>query len=136
MKKILVISTTVFVYSITLCSAADTIDMMVNKIKEPRKGIELKELSTIPDPFVAVKKDINVTEVIKPKKKISLVLGGIMNHTAYINGQWHKEGDEISGFILRYVGTKGVVLVDEEHIKRLFLHEKKDGIIKMEEDEK
>lgn len=116
--------------------ATQAIDNMVTQIKEPRKGIALKELSSTPDPFVAVKKDANITSIFVPKaKRKDLVLGGIVNHQAYIDGSWHKEDDNISGYTLKYVGTRGVVLVDGEHIKRLFLHKKREGLITMKEGE-
>ena len=116
--------------------ATQAIDNMVTQIKKPRKGIALKKLSSTPDPFVVVKKDINVTNIIVPKaKRKDLVLGGIVNHQAYIDGAWHKEDDNISGYTLKYVGTRGVVLVDGEHIKRLFLHKKREELVTMKEDE-
>ena len=114
--------------------ATQEIDKMIAQIKEPRKGIALKELSSIPNPFVTVKKDINITKVFVPKRiEANMELGGIVNRKAYINGSWHKEGDDVSGYTLQYVGTRGVVLVDEARIKRLFLHEKKEGIIMIKE---
>jgi len=114
--------------------ATQEIDRMVAEIKEPRRGIVMKELSTISNPFVTVKKDVNITKVFVPKKKEeSMALGGIINHKANINGAWYKEGDEVSGYTLQYVGTKGVVLVDATRVKRLFLHEKIEGIITIKE---
>ena len=114
--------------------ATQEIDRMIAKIKEPRKGIRLKELSSIPNPFVTVKKDINITRVFVPKKiEANMELGGIVNRKAYINGSWRKEGDDVSGYTLQYVGTRGVVLVDDTRIKRLFLHEKREDIITIKE---
>jgi len=114
--------------------ATQEIDKMIAEIKKPRKGIALEELSSIPNPFVTVKKDLNITKVFVPKRiEVNMELGGIVNHKAYINGSWRKEGDDVSGYTLQYVGTRGVVLVDEARIKRLFLHEKKEGIITMKE---
>ena len=124
-----------FVTSIVCASVAmQEIDKMIAQIKEPRTGIALKELSTIPNPFVTVKKDVNITKVFVPKKKEEKsVLGGIVNRKAYINGAWHKEGDDVAGYTLQYVGAKGVVLVDGARIRRLFLHEKMEGIIMIKE---
>ena len=132
MKKIIIGIGVITSFAISNASN-HAIDNMVSEIKKPRKGVALKELSTTPDPFVAIRKDVNVTEVVKPEKRVNLRLSGIVNHRAYINGVWHKEGDDVSGFVLKYVGSKGVVLMDGEHIKRLFLHKKREGIIKMEE---
>ncbi len=120
---------------VVFASAANQeIDKMIAQIKEPRKGIALDELSSVSNPFVTVKKDVNITKVFIPKKKEeSMVLGGIINHKANINGAWYKEGDEVSGYTLQYVGTKGAVLVDATRVKRLFLHEKIEGIITIKE---
>ena len=115
-------------------AATREIDKMVAEIKEPRRGIALAELSSTPDPFVRIKKDVNITKVFVPKEKEeNVLLAGIINRKANINGVWYKEGDEVSGYILQYVGTKGVVLVDGVSIKRLLLHEKREGIIMIKE---
>ena len=132
MKKVLTNFTIITSFALS-AGGMQVIDDMVAQIKKPRKGVALDELSSTPDPFVAIKKDVNITEIITPKKKVNLTLGGIVNNRAYINGAWHKEGDDVSGFVLKYVGTKGVVLMDGEHIKRLFMHKKRESIIKMEE---
>ena len=111
-----------------------SIDKMVSQIKKPRKGVELKELATTPDPFVTVSQKVNVAEIVKPKKrKRNLTLSGIVNDKAYINGAWYKEGDQVAGYTLKYVGTRGVVLMDEKHIKRLFLHKRREDIIIMKD---
>jgi len=133
MKKIIIISMGVITSFAFSSASTHAIDKMVAQIKKPRQGVAMKELSETPDPFVVLRKDVNITEIVKPKKRVNLKLGGIVNHRAHINGVWHKEGDDVSGFVLKYVGSKGVVLMDGEHIKRLFLHEKREGIIKMEE---
>ncbi|MEA3455139.1 MAG: hypothetical protein U9R26_01405 [Campylobacterota bacterium] len=133
MKKIFInfVILTVVAFS---SAATQEIDRMIAEIKEPRKGIALKELSSIPNPFVTIKKDVNITEVFVPKKREeNMELGGIVNRKAYINGAWHKEGDDVSGYTLQYVGTRGVVLVDAARIKRLFLHEKREDIITIKE---
>ncbi len=133
MKKLL-ISFGIMTVAAFSSIATQEIDKMIAKIKEPRKGIELKELSSIPNPFVTVKKDVNITKVFVPKKREeNMELGGIVNRKAFINGAWRKEGDDVSGYTLQYVGPKGVVLVDAARIKRLFLHEKIEDIITIKE---
>jgi hypothetical protein len=115
-------------------AGTEKIDKMVSQIQQPRKGVDLKELSSALDPFIAVKKDENTTEIVVPQKREEqFMLNGIVNRKAYINGKWYKEGDEVSGYILKYVGGKGVVLMDSTHIKKLFLHKKQEGLIMIKE---
>ena len=115
-------------------TALEEIDKMVERIQKPRQGIGLDELASTKDPFISLKKDENMTQVVIPKKKeAQLSLNGILNGKAYINGKWYKVGDKISGYVLKYVGTKGVVLTDETHIKKLFLHKNEKGLITIKE---
>ncbi|SFV53126.1 hypothetical protein MNB_SV-6-26 [hydrothermal vent metagenome] len=113
--------------------AIDEIDNMVEEIKAPRKGVALKQLSATLNPFVALQKETNMTvKSVTKKVYAKLTLSGIMNNKAYINGEWHSEGDSVSDYNLTHIGTRGVVLVKEKKIKKLFLH-KKDDIIKMKD---
>lgn len=115
-------------------AGTEEIDRMVDQIQKPREGIAQKELSLGSDPFIVFKRDENVTKIIVPAKaEEKLVLNGIVNDKAYINGKWYKEGDEISGYTLKYVGDKGVVLTDSRHIKRLFPHKKRESLIIIKE---
>ena len=103
---------------------------MVLEIKSPRKSIALEQLSSVPDPFIEAKKDDNKTKMVVVKKKeLDISLSGIINKKAYINGSWYKEGDKISSYTLEYVGTKGIVLVDGEQIRRIFLQKKNKLLI-------
>jgi len=113
--------------------AIDEIDNMVEEIKAPRKGVALKQLSATLNPFVALQKETNMTvKSVTKKVYAKLTLSGIMNNKAYINGEWHSEGDSVSDYNLTHIGRRGVVLVKEKKIKKLFLH-KKDDIIKMKD---
>ncbi len=132
MKKIVInfgiISTIAFSSAVT-----DKIDNMVDKIKERRVGMEMKVLTTTPDPFVMVSK-ADATKVIAPKKKDeNIELGGIVNQKAFLNGKWCKVGDDAGGYTVHFIGKKGVVLVSEKQIKKLFLHKKIEGIITIKE---
>ncbi len=132
MKKIVIsfviMSTIAFSSAIT-----DNIDDMVDKIRERRVGIDMKELSSTPDPFVMVSK-VDVTKVVAPRKKDeNIELAGIVNQKAFLNGKWCKVGDEVGGYTLNYIGRKGVVLVDGKRIKKLFSNKKIKGIITIKE---
>ncbi|MEA3418877.1 MAG: hypothetical protein U9Q90_05705 [Campylobacterota bacterium] len=133
MKKYL-ISIGVFTTVVFSNVGMGEIDKMVSQIQQPREGIALKELSSGVDPFIAIKKDENITKIVVPQKSEErFTLNGIINRKAYINGKWYVEGDEVSGYILKHVGVKGVVLTDSTHIKRLFLHKKQEGLIMIKE---
>ncbi len=131
MKKIVIsfgiISTIAFSSAVT-----DKIDNMVEKIKERRVGIEMKKLSSTPDPFVIVGQ-IDATVIAPKKKDETIILGGIINQKAFLNGKWCKLGDSAGAYTLHYIGKKGVVLVDGKRIKKLFLHDEIDGIITTKE---
>jgi len=115
--------------------ATDEIDKMIMKIKAPRQGVDLKELSATLNPFVAINQnDTNDTIIFAPKKKYTkMLLGGIMNGRAFINDTWYREGDEVSDYTLKHIGRNGVVLVKGKQIKKLFLHEKQENIIIMKD---
>jgi len=111
-------------------AAKHDISNMVVEIKSPRKGIASDKLSSVPDPFIAAVEEVNTTSVAAPiKKEKDIRLGGIINKKAYINDSWHSKGDRVSGYTLEYVGTKGIVLVDGEQIRRIFLQKKKELLI-------
>ncbi len=134
--KNLLIGLTVMSTAAFCSSATASIDQMIEEIKKPRKGVAMSELATTPNPFVVLKRDDNSSSPIAtPKKEENLVLGGILNEKAFINGTWHKIGDEVYGYKLHFIGTKGVVLVDETRVRKLFLHEKNKGIITIKEGE-
>ena len=117
-------------------NGVEAIDKMVSKIQQPREGAALEELASTKNPFITLKKDENITKIVVPKKRQEkFVLNGIVNQKAFINGEWHKVGDDISGYTLKYIGTRGVVLTDANNIKRLFLHRENKGIIMMKEGE-
>ena len=142
MKKIFIVFAFFSAYSFGNNSGFAAIDTMVEKIKKPRKGLEVETIEKVKDPFVVAKmsekaSEIVVSELTKPIPNFSLT--AIINRYAHINGAWHKEGEKIMGYELKFVGTRGVVMTYEKRIVRLFLPEKthlNKDIIKIEgEDE-
>jgi len=113
------------------------IEMMVNKIHQERAGVQLETLEDTKEPFVRLQKENNVATFVIPTAKMThdakLVLHAIVNGRAYINDSWLKADDSILGYQLKYIGKKGVVLRNENHIKKLFLHKKDNDFIKIEE---
>ena len=129
--------------------SVDQIREMVTRIHEKREGISLSTLETTKEPFVKPEKEKNLTvfvapikleeleemEIVEKKEEIKLSLDAIMNGKAYINGQWRSIEDTIGSFTLKYIGKKGVVLRDNNQIKKLFLHKERDNLIVLEEKE-
>ncbi|MBT8344049.1 MAG: hypothetical protein HKP62_03405 [Sulfurovum sp.] len=134
MKKIFL-----FLLSLTVLVKADLsveqIQKMVIQIHEKREGINLLTLETTKDPFIQLQEENNVTTTfaIADKEEAKLVLHAIVNGKAYINDSWSSLDDTIMGYTVKYIGQRGVVLRNGNHVKKLFLHEKRDNLIKLEE---
>jgi len=104
---------------------------MVTKIHQKREGIKLETLNNTKEPFIHVKEDNNVSTLIIPQKseETKMVLHAILNEKAYINDEWKKMDDVLGGYTLKYIGKRGVVLRNENQIKKLFLHKENDDFI-------
>ncbi len=116
--------------------SVEQIQEMVNKIHEKRVGVKLETLDNTKEPFVRVEEENNVSTFVIPVVKnmdAKLELHAIVNGKAYINDSWLKVDENILGYQLKYIGNKGVVLRNENHIKKLFLSKKKNSFIKLEE---
>ncbi len=114
--------------------SVEQIQKMVMQIHEKREGVKLVTLETTKDPFIRISEEDNVTTLVIPEKEeAKLVLHAIVNGKAYINDSWSNLGDTIMGYTVKYIGQRGVVLRNGNHVKKLFLHEKRDSFIKLEE---
>lgn len=133
MKKIFLL-----LFPITVLLNADVsveqIQEMVMKIHEQREGVQLKTLEGTENPFVRLQQENNVTTFGMPaKEEEKVVLHAIVNGKAYINDSWSSLDDSIMGYTLKYIGKSGVVLRNGNHIKKLYLYEKRDNFITLEE---
>ncbi len=135
MKKILLmfIYVTISVYPQNL--SVDQIQEMIKKIHEKREGIKLETLETTAEPFVRLEKENNLTTFVIPEKneESKLSLHAIVNNKAYINDSWKSVDDTVMTYTLKYIGKRGVVLRNGNHIKKLFLHDKRKNFISLEE---
>jgi len=113
----------------------DQIRDMVQKIHDKREGINLETLSQTREPFVRLQEENNVTTFVIPveKENTKLFLNAILNKAAYINGEWKGIDDNISGYTVKYIGKKGVVLRNDNQIKKLFLHKERENFITIKE---
>jgi len=135
MKKI-----TLILLSLTIVAFGDLsviqIQKMVNKIHEKREGVKLETLEDTKEPFVRLQEENNVTTFVIPTKldeKVKLTLHAIVNGKAYINDSWSSIDDKILGYTLKFIGKRGVVLRNDNHIKKLFLHKERNDFITLEE---
>lgn len=135
--KNIVLMVTVMVSTIYADLSMDQIRQMVQKIHDPREGISLETLKETQEPFVRLQEENNVTTFVIPidKKVTKIVLNAILNKTAFINGKWRGIDDNISGYTLKYIGKKGVVLRNDNQIKKVFLHTKRENFITIKEGE-
>ncbi len=114
--------------------SVEQIQKMVTQIHEKREGVKLVTLENTKDPFIRLHEDNNVTAFgIPVQEEAKLVLHAIVNGKAYINDSWSSLDDTVMGYKVKYIGQRGVVLRNGNHIKKLFLHEKRDNFIKLEE---
>ena len=136
MKKIL--------YSLILVSplafadlSVQQIEQMVAKIHEKREGVKLETLQTTKAPFVRMQQDTNtnLTTFVIPIKleEAKVKLHAIVNGKAYINEKWYGVKEKVMGYTVKSIDTQSVELANETSIKKLFLHEKKDNFIQIEE---
>jgi len=114
------------------------IENMVYKIHEQREGIKLSTLMNTKEPFVRFQNENNISTFVIPNATIDedakLTLHAIVNGKVYINNDWMDINESILGYKLMYIGKKGVVLRNENNIKKLFLSKtSKNSCIKLEE---
>ncbi len=115
--------------------SVEQIEKMVSMIHEKRVGVKLETLEATKEPFILVQEENNVTTFVVPEhvEEVKLSLHAIMNGKAFINESWNSVDDTIMGYTLKHVGKKGVVLRNGNNIKKLFLHQKRDSFITLEE---
>ena len=136
MKKTLLLlgSLTVF---LSADLSVEQIQSMVNKIHQKREGINLDTLASTKEPFIRVQESNTTTVFVIPTKtktkEAKLILHSIINNKAFINDQWKSVGDSIFGYTLKHIGNRGVVLRNDNHIKKLFLRKKRENFITLEE---
>lgn len=125
--------------SLTVLLSADLsvkqIEDMVYKIHQKREGVKLETLAQTKEPFVIGENNTTFVEAVKKveKKDAKLVLHAIVNGKAYINDSWSSVDDKVMGYTLKFIGKRGVVLRNGNHIKKLYLRKKRDNFIKLEE---
>ncbi len=117
--------------------SVEQIEEMTTKIHLKREGIKLSTLETTKEPFVVAERTSNVTvykvPVIKQKEAVKLVLHALLNGRAYINDGWKSLDEVVMGYTVKFIGKRGVVLRNGNHVKKLLLHKEGESFIKLEE---
>ena len=105
------------------------IEKMVKDIRSKRQSKLDSNASSITSPFIAVQKDENRSVAVTiPEKAVrtNFVLSGIVNDTAFIDGQWKKVGDVIGDFHVETVQDDHVVLKRKNRTITLYFQKAKD----------
>ncbi len=134
MKKItlLLVFLTVF---LSAYLSPKQIEKMVYEIHKKRIGVGLDTLNSTKEPFIIGENNDTLVVAVKKieKKDAKMSLHSIVNNKAYINDSWVSVDDKILGYTLKFIGKRGVVLRNANHIKKLYLRKKRDDFIKLEE---
>lgn len=133
MKNLILILTTLFIYSSLSSNELSWVDTQVEAIKPPRKGMQNKSLTKIYSPFIYLngkkakrkytrkrtstyKKPAKVytasTKSLHSTQKLpkNLVLSAVINKSALINGEWYNLNDELYGYKLSSIKRTVIIL--------------------------
>jgi len=132
-KRLLIIGFSISSFLMASGVSVEDIKMMVNKIRAPRIGIDMKQLAYTENPFITVTMDGNnstTTVIFKPKRvEVNVDLDGILNNRANINGKWMKLGDMVGDYNISRIENRDVILRrDNNDTKKLFIYKKKNNI--------
>jgi hypothetical protein len=111
---------------------SEKITKMIEEIKEERIGIHIEKLETTVNPFILVKikKEENLTKEEEPVKVEAVIvekvytLDSILNHAAFINKKWYKEGSKIDFYTVKNIEKDSVTLQSSQGKKILPLKKK------------
>jgi hypothetical protein len=112
-------------------------DLSIKSIQKMVKDIRGKRVSKmradtkIDSPFIVVKQDENlsvaVMQNIESKAlKTDFSLGAIINHSAFIDGEWKKKGDIVGEFRVISITDDHVVLKKKNRTITLYFRKAKD----------
>jgi len=127
-----------FLISLNLvANELEWVDEQVEAIKPPREGMKGKEISSIKDPFIFLKKNAPKKATSKSGKKTSSTsikkviktpqsykLTTVINRSALINGKWYKEGEVMHGYKIAEVNPQSVLLTKKKKKLLLSTHSK------------
>jgi hypothetical protein len=139
MKKF--ITASVLLLSIEAFATSDLkwVNEQVDAIKPSRTGISASFISELKDPIKPekvkkVKKKNSptiITSTTKSTRELHLkplTLESIINKSAYINGKWYRENDQVRGKKITLISKNYVILQYKKKQTRLFINKKNDKI--------
>jgi len=103
-------------------------ETMVERIKSKRKGNADSNISKVVSPFAMIRVDANtsVSTIQEPEKEsVVFKLGGIVDEKAFVNSQWIKIGDKISGYEMVEITDNSVKFVQGKRTIEVFLKKSK-----------
>ena len=120
----------VFILLFSIGLSAFSTKEMYSKLEllKNREKYEFKDITVPYNPFFKVIKMKNVSGKVIVSKKFRFVLLTVLNHKAFINNRWYKQGDYIKGFrvikiykdrVILQKGNKKVILKIEQKRKIL-----------------
>ncbi|CAA6816670.1 MAG: Unknown protein [uncultured Sulfurovum sp.] len=135
---IILLSSSLFSGSISAAKITD----MVSKIKKERSGIALAKLESTANPFIIrvpqekVVDDVGMDIPVDVPVQVNYTLKAILNHAAFINKKWYKQGDSIGNYKIGYVSSHSVELKNANENRILSLDKKKKNFIKLNRGDK
>ena len=91
---------------------------LLKALKTPKQKISCTKFKTLHHPFLTLTHNIEKKEHTHKKLKLS----AIMNQEAYINQQWYKKKDTVSGYLITNISHTSVFLKKENKVQTLHLH--------------
>ncbi|SHO81268.1 hypothetical protein MNB_SV-15-834 [hydrothermal vent metagenome] len=133
MKKLIIVLTILTTIISAQNISVEDIKMMVQKIRDKRVGVDIAQLAYTENPFVSVVKggENNTTKMVfKPKRvEVQLIVDGVLNQRAKINGKWKKLGDMVSDYNITHIDSRKVILSrDNNTTKTVFIYKDKNII--------
>lgn len=134
MKTSLLIITTLALGALSVSAdELSWVDEQVAAIKPPRSGLSSREIASVRNPFIYIRKKApksatsssahtTSTTSVRPVAKKSasaLVLTTVINKSVLISGQWYKQGDNVEGYKIEKVMPQTVLLT--KHNKKIVL---------------
>ena len=83
----------------------------------------LHNLETVSHPFVYFERNATTGAIITPKKENddTIVISGIMNNKAYIDGSWKRVGEKVGDYTIGSIGINAVILSNGRKSKNFLL---------------
>ncbi|MBU1668362.1 hypothetical protein KKC13_08060 [bacterium] len=145
MKTLFMVVGLLLSFSSYLCSgslSSSEITNMISKIKEEREGIGMDKLEHTVNPFRLNKKQEVIEDASGLMEELPIepeyVLEAVLNHAAFINNKWYKNGDTLGIYRVGYVGRSSVTLKSASGHKTLVMKKikKKKMFIKLNQGKK